>query len=73
MIPRQAICAVCGEKVGPGKGTVLSYGAGGRAHTIKCQMAQVRPKRQLTPEHLAKLAAGRLRASGRPLEGPLAF
>ena len=33
---RQSICAVCGKTVGPGKGTVLSYGAGGRVHTAIC-------------------------------------
>jgi len=34
---RQAVCAVCNKTVGPGKGTVLSFGAGGRrVHTQKC-------------------------------------
>ena len=33
---RQSICAVCNKSVGPGRGTVLSCGAGGRVHTQKC-------------------------------------
>jgi len=33
---RQSICAVCNKTVGPGKGTVLSFGAGGRVHTQEC-------------------------------------
>ena len=32
----QTICAVCNKTVGPGKGTVLSFGAGGRVHTAPC-------------------------------------
>jgi len=33
---RQSICAVCNKTVGPGKGTVLGFGAGGRVHTQTC-------------------------------------
>ncbi len=33
---RQSVCGVCGVTVGYGKGTVISYGAGGRVHTVKC-------------------------------------
>jgi len=33
---RQSVCAVCNKTVGPGRGTVLNFGAGGWVHTQKC-------------------------------------
>ena len=32
----QSKCAVCRQRVGPGAGVVISYGAGGRVHAEKC-------------------------------------
>jgi hypothetical protein len=56
MIPSQAICAVCGENVRPGKGIVNECGAGGRVHAVQCE---VRPKRVRSAAQIASLASAR--------------
>jgi len=40
---RQSVCAVCNKTVGAGKGTVLSFGAGGRVHTLRCLAIAQKP------------------------------
>ena len=66
--PRQAVCAVCGQKANPGTAVVLTYGAGGRVHKV-CppppkppSEAQLAARQELAAR--AKLAVAKRRTEG---------